>query len=177
MTLHYQELGSGDTLVILHGLFGSGDNWLRPARELSRDFHVILPDMPNHGDSPHGTSMQYPVMASETAAFLGEREPVHLIGHSMGGKVAMALAIDYPELVRSLIVVDICPVRYEPSHTRILEGMQAVSEEAPDRRSAADAVLAEYIPDAAVRAFLMKSYDARSARWKLNVPLIHGDYA
>lgn len=176
MTLHYQELGSGDPVVILHGLFGSGDNWLSPARELSADFHVILPDLPNHGDSPHGTSMQYPVMAAETAAFLSDYKAVHLIGHSMGGKIAMALALDFPELVRSLVVVDICPVRYEPSHDNILEGMQAVADAAPDRRADADAVLTEYIADPPVRGFLLKSYDARSARWKLNVPLIKADY-
>lgn len=176
MKLHYQELGSGETVVILHGLFGSGDNWLAPARELSHTCHVVLPDVPNHGDSPHGTSMQYPVMASEVAAFLADFGDVHLVGHSMGGKIAMALALDFPERVRSLSVVDICPVRYEPSHTRILEGMRAVGDAAPDRRADADSILSEYVPDRGVRAFLLKSYDSRSLRWKLNVPLIQSDY-
>ncbi len=176
MKLHYQELGSGETVVILHGLFGSGDNWLGPARDLGSSHHVIVPDMPNHGSSPHGTSMRYPVMAAEIAAFLEHVAPVHLVGHSMGGKVALALALDFPELVRTITIVDICPVRYQPSHESILEGMRAVADAAPDRRADADTLLAEYVAAKAVRAFLLKSYDARSARWKLNVPLIHADY-
>jgi len=164
--LHYQEMGSqemgsGTPLLILHGLFGSGDNWRSLAKDFSGQARVILVDMPNHGSSPHTDDMHYEAMAAavrELIEALG-LDPVVLLGHSMGGKVAMALALSSPELVRGLVVADIAPRGYPPRHHEIIAAMQEVAAAAPSSRRKADEILSARIPSRAVRSFLLKSLE------------------
>jgi len=169
-------------IVILHGLFGSGDNWHAIARELSRHYRVLLPDLPNHGDSPHSVDMSYVVMAgalNETMTAHGV-ERACLVGHSMGGKVAMTLALTRPERVSALVVVDIAPRSYPAYHKDIIETMRSVPVKTLAARSKADVYLAEGIPDRGVRAFLMKNLvkaeDGEGYAWRLNLPVIAEQY-
>ena len=114
MELFYRKYGTGKPLVILHGLFGSGDNWMTQARMLGEHFAVYAVDLRNHGSSPHADKFSYAEMAEDVRLFLTEKvgEPAILIGHSMGGKVAMKVAGMYPDLITRLIVVDIVPKAY-----------------------------------------------------------------
>lgn len=170
------------TIVILHGLFGSGDNWHAIARELSRHYRVLLPDLPNHGDSPHAEDMSYATMAGALAETMTAYsvEQACLVGHSMGGKVAMTLALTRPERVSALVVVDIAPRSYPAYHKDIIETMRSVPVKTLQARSKADGYLAEGIPHRGVRAFLMKnlvkSPDGEGYAWRLNLPVIAGQY-
>ncbi|MFW5806460.1 MAG: alpha/beta fold hydrolase [Spirochaetota bacterium] len=162
--LHYQELGnqelgSGVPLVVLHGLFGSGDNWRSSARVFSRKARVVLVDMPNHGMSPHTDDMRYPSMAESVRGLIEELGlgGSFVLGHSMGGKAAMALALRHPEIVRGLVVVDIAPRDYPPGHLEIIAGMREVATVSPSSRAEADRILARRVPNSAIRAFLLKS--------------------
>jgi len=156
------ENGAVD-LVILHGLFGSGDNWRANARQLSGDRRIHLMDLRNHGDSPHDDSMTYPQMADDVIATCDQLqlERVNLLGHSMGGKVAMQIAQQYPDRLKKLVIVDISPRAYEAHHTSVFTAMHdlqsALSSAAPLSRKQADSVLARHIDDAGLRAFLLKS--------------------
>jgi pimeloyl-ACP methyl ester carboxylesterase len=179
--LHYQESGSGPALVILHGLFGSGDNWRGPAKDLASQARVFLVDMPNHGSSPHTEDMHYETMADAVRELIEELAiaPAFVLGHSMGGKAAMTLALTRPELVRGLIVADIAPRSYMPRHTAIIAAMQEVSQAVPGSRSEAEEILAERIPSKPVRAFLLKSLKPDGDggyRWSLNIDAIADCY-
>ena len=182
MNLYHREIGSGDPVVVLHGLFGTGDNWNGVARALSGAYRVILVDAPNHGDSPWTDSMDYREQAGAVAALIDSLEinGVRLIGHSMGGKTAMALCLQRPDLVGHAVVVDIAPKRYQPSHNAILDAMQRVAQENPASRREADALLSdEGVNESMVRAFLLKSYRIQGPNgpgWKLNLPVIRRDY-
>ncbi|TVR67905.1 MAG: alpha/beta fold hydrolase [Spirochaetaceae bacterium] len=180
-------------LVILHGLFGAGDNWQSQARALATGDGdeggsvartVLVPDLPDHGDSLHTDSFTYPAIAQllwDVLPRVPASFPVELLGHSMGGKIGMAMALQRPDRVSRLVVVDIAPVRYPSRHREILEGMQAVAEAAPASRSRAEQILAPYVPEKAVRLFLLKSLvprdDSRDAYgWKLNLEGIRRCY-
>ena len=183
MKLHVREYGtSGETVMILHGLFGSGDNWHAVGQTLSARYRVLLPDLPNHGESPHVEDMSYPVMTASLVETLDDMnvERVHLIGHSMGGKVAMAFALRYPERVASLVVVDIAPRTYPGYHRDIIATMRKVPVETLTARNGADPYLAEGIPNRGVRAFLMKNLvrreDGEGYAWRLNLPVIQAQY-
>lgn len=182
MKLHYQEIGSGPTVLILHGLFGSGDNWTKIGRSLEGEYRVVLADLPNHGVSPHISKSDYVTLADALAEFVAARKEgaIRVAGHSMGGKVGMALALRYPELVERLVVLDIAPKRYAASHLEILDAMAAVERERPDTRGDADRLLREHgIGSAAVRGFLLKSYriaGENGGGWKLNLPAIRAGY-
>ncbi len=183
MKLHVREYGtSGEPVVILHGLFGSGDNWHAVAQTLSARNRVLLPDLPNHGESPHIEDMSYPVMTASLAETLDDMnvERVHLMGHSMGGKVAMAFSLGYPDRVASLVVVDIAPRTYPGYHRDIIDTMRKVPVENLTARNGADPYLAEGIPNRGVRAFLMKNLirreDGGGYEWRLNLPVIQAQY-
>lgn len=153
-----QVRGEGRPLVILHGLFGSGDNWKQVAGMLAESAEVHLPDLPDHGDSPAVDELSFPVMADAVADYIrseGLGSPA-VLGHSMGGKVAMVLALTRPDIVSSVIPVDILPREYPPGHLEILEGLSRVEEAAPENRREADEILAEFVPEKPVRAFLLK---------------------
>lgn len=160
----------GTPLVIVHGLFGSGRNWGVIARRLSQDWHVLTPDMRNHGDSPRSDSHGYPELAADLAALIdahGGR--AHVVGHSMGGKAAMTLALLHPDKVASLLVADIAPVSYTHSQMAFIEAMRAVDLSRVEKRSDATAQLAEHVEDKSLQSFFTQSLDLKERRWKLNL--------
>lgn len=167
---------------MLHGLFGSAANLGMVARGLAEHFSVYSLDLPNHGQSPRREAMGYPDMAEDVAQFIEGQKlaPCHVMGHSMGGKIAMQLALDFPDLVDKLVVADIAPVQYPPHHDHILAGLDAVADAAPQSRKAADAVLAEYVDEAGVRAFLLKSWqrgDNGEWAWLIDRAAVRANYA
>jgi esterase len=162
-------------LVIAHGLYGSGRNWGVIARRLSDRREVVAVDMRNHGESPRFATQSYPDMANDLAEVIESLEfPVDLLGHSMGGKTAMQLALTRPDLIRRLIVADIAPVAYQHDQTRHARAMAAVDLSRITTRAEADAALSAGVEDPALRAFFLQSLDLRQhpARWKLNLPVL-----
>jgi esterase len=162
----------GVPLVIAHGLFGSARNWGAVAKRLSAGRSVVAVDLRNHGQSGWDRDHSYPALAgdlAEVVARLGGQADV--LGHSMGGKAAMVLALDRPELVRRLVVADIAPVAYGHTQTGYLEAMRGLDLEGVTRRSEADRRLAEAVPDRGVRGFLLQSLAFREAgpEWTLNL--------
>ncbi|NCF11702.1 MAG: alpha/beta fold hydrolase, partial [Gammaproteobacteria bacterium] len=156
--LNYREQGNGPALLILHGLFGSAANWGRIARELAADHRVIVADLRNHGASPHAPDTGYPAMAADVAALLERLSPdapVTLLGHSMGGKTAMRFALEHPGRVARLLVVDIAPRAYRGNQDDVVAALRRLDLDALPSRAAADARLAQWIPDPSLRAFLL----------------------
>ncbi len=176
MKLNFKKIGSGPPLVILHGLFGSADNWFSIARELEKSFTLYLVDQRNHGDSPHGDEWNYKVMVEDLKELLDQEglEKVFLMGHSMGGKTAMNFALQYPERVEKLIVADIAPRYYQVHHQIILKGLNAIDLKTIKSRKEADDILAQYVPELGIRQFLLKSLgrDSDGFVWKINLPVI-----
>lgn len=182
MKLFYRELGEGDPLIILHGLYGSSDNWMSIGRELSSSFKVFLVDQRNHGRSPHSTSHTYADLANDLHELLGDLgiTKARLIGHSMGGKTAMLFAALYPEKVESLIIVDILPFSSASNdnfnqllvHRNILSSLLMLHPESVSSREELDKALSKSISDFAVRQFLLKSLkrnDQGTFSWIINV--------
>ncbi len=163
-------------LLIAHGLYGAARNFNAIAKRLATDRRVVCVDMRNHGASPWDATMTYPAMAEDLAEAVdrlaGGRAAV--LGHSMGGKAAMALALTAPERVAALVVADIAPVAYAHSHRGYLEAMAAVDLSRVARRSDAEPQLAEAVPEAPLRAFLLQNLivDAAGARWRINIPAL-----
>lgn len=181
MLLNYKEFGNGQPLIILHGLLGSLDNWQSIARELGRNYKVYTVDLRNHGKSPHSETMNYEAMASDVLALMDKLGLLHahIIGHSMGGKVAMYFALHYPERVDKLVVVDIAPKAYSRGHDQIFKALFSIDPAMIDSRSEADEQIQVYIPEPAVRLFLLKNL-ARDADghfyWKMNLEVIYKNY-
>jgi esterase len=177
MKLFYRELGQGQPIVILHGIFGSSDNWLTQARILSANYHVFSLDLRNHGQSPHDDQFDYPVMVEDLKEFVDEhqlKDPI-ILGHSMGGKVVMNFALTYPEALAKLIVVDIAPKPYDLEHYVIIDGLKAIPIETLSSRNEADEVLSKYVPEADTRQFLLKNLQRKAEggfTWKINLPVI-----
>ena len=176
MQLNFRKSGSGPPLVILHGLFGSLDNWFSIAKELVDHYTLYLVDQRNHGDSPHGSEWNYGVMVEDLRELLDAEglDSVYLMGHSMGGKTVMNFAVAYPERVRKLIVGDIAPRHYPIHHQVILEGLNALDLSQLQSRKEADDLLAPYIPELGIRQFLLKSLgrDTNGFAWKVNLSVI-----
>jgi pimeloyl-ACP methyl ester carboxylesterase len=170
---------AAQTLVIAHGLYGSGRNWGVIARRLADRRNVIAVDMRNHGDSPRAATQSYPDMAADLAEVVGTfGPPVDLLGHSMGGKAAMQLALTRPDLIRRLIVADIAPVAYTHDQTRHVDAMASLDLARLTSRAEADAALATAgVEDAALRAFFLQSLDLRATppRWKLNLSVLKAE--
>jgi esterase len=166
------------TLLIAHGLYGSGRNWGVIARRLADRREVVAVDMRNHGDSPRFPTHSYPELASDLAEVIESLgAPVDLLGHSMGGKAAMQLALTRPELIRRLIVADIAPVAYQHDQTRNAQAMAELDLSRITSRAEADAALAERIDDPALRAFFLQSLDLRHRppQWKLNLEVLEAE--
>jgi esterase len=163
----------GPPLVVMHGLFGSARNWHSIARRLADDYRVFAVDLRNHGAAPWTDRMSFADMVDDLKAFLDEHhlDEAILLGHSLGGKTAMLFALAHPERVDSLIVVDIAPVAYAHSYRDLIDAMRAVDLTGLSRRGEADAVLADAIPDAALRGFLLQNLVVRDRRlaWRINL--------
>ncbi len=165
-------------LVIAHGLYGSGRNWGVIARRLADRREVVAVDMRNHGDSPRFPTQGYPDMAADLAEVIESLgAPVDLLGHSMGGKAAMQLALTRPDLIRRLVVADIAPVAYSHDQTRNAQAMASIDLSRITTRAEADAALAGQIDDPALRAFFLQSLDLRHKppRWKLNLDVLEAE--
>lgn len=177
MILHAIEQGEGQPLVLLHGLFGQARNFGQMQRTLAQRWRVIALDQRNHGASPHAPDMHYGTMAEdllETLNSLGAL-PAVLMGHSMGGKVAMRTALKRPEAVARLLVSDIAPVVYPPHNHPLVAAMAAVSLHDGLTRAEADATLASAVEDAAVRAFLLQNLRFGSPpEWRIGLNEIAG---
>lgn len=161
------------TLLIAHGLYGSARNWGVIARRLSDDRRVVAVDMRNHGASDWQPSHSYPDLAADLAEVCEALPgPVDVLGHSMGGKAAMALALTYPDQVNRLIVGDIAPVAYTHSQMKYLEAMRAVDLSGVTKRSDAAALLEPLVGDPALVAFFLQSLDVAEQRWRLNLDVL-----
>jgi pimeloyl-ACP methyl ester carboxylesterase len=180
MTLHHRIQGEGAPLVILHGLFGSSDNWRNAALQLSQDRQVITVDLPNHGQSPHVDEVSYLAMADDVAQLIGELDlgSPDIIGHSIGGKVAMTLAANHPEQINRLIVVDMGPKHYPDRHSHIFDALLAIDLSTVTKRNEADNVLAKTISNKAIRQFLLMNLvrDNGALKWQLNLPVLAQQY-
>ncbi len=178
MNLHFKRLGdsSGESVIILHGVFGSLSNWNAIARRLADRFQVFTLDLRNHGRSPHADSMTYPEMAQDIVDFMAQQglASSHVIGHSMGGKVAMTLALLHPARVRKLLVLDIAPVKYPDRFSALLTALNQLDLDAVKTRADADSQLARLIPASDVRTFLLQNLTrtAEGYRWRINLPVI-----
>jgi len=217
MQLHYKTYGQGEPLVLLHGLFGSSDNWHGIATRLAERFQVLVPDLRNHGRSPHSAEMNYGVMAGDVAELLetlaerGSVTPSHspagrglnpasdasdqvgaaahraalrgttaaVLGHSMGGKVAMQLALTHPNLPHKLVVADMAPRAYAPRHLEILSAMMALDVASFSSRQDIEAALAGPVPSLNLRRFLLKNLGRGAGgefEWKINLAALSEHY-
>jgi len=171
--LSYQDIGRGSPIVILHGLFGSKRNWSAIAKHLSTRHRVLTLDMRNHGDSPWTQGMDYRDMSQDVADFIKRHAlgPCTVIGHSMGGKAAMTLALSRPELVARLVVVDIAPVERETGFGAYIDAMAEVPLIACDSRSDVEDHLEDVVSDKMVRSFLVQNLVREDAgfRWRINL--------
>lgn len=177
MKLNYKILGEGSPLVILHGLLGMLDNWQAPARLLEDSYQCILVDLRNHGHSPHSPQHDYACMSADVIELMDDLglETANILGHSMGGKVAMKLAQEHPNRVGKLVVADIGPKFYPVHHQDILTALRAVPLDSISRRSEAEEHMIPYITEASVRQFLMKSlFRPEKGRfgWRFNLDAI-----
>ncbi|OAN80604.1 esterase [Sulfitobacter sp. EhC04] len=178
--LNYVEYGTASgnrpSLIIAHGLFGSGRNWGVIAKRLADSRHVITPDMRNHGSSPRAPTQSYPDMAGDLAKLIETvGGPVDLCGHSMGGKTAMALALMRPELIRNLIVADIAPVAYTHTQSMFIDAMRQVDLANLTRRSDAEAQLAAAGVEPALQSFFTQSLDVPNKAWRLNLDVLEAE--
>lgn len=179
MKLHHVSSGpsGGLPVLLVHGLFGQGRNLGAQARRLAETRPVVTVDLRNHGESPHDADASYDALAADLAELV-----VHLgvqadiVGHSMGGKAAMVLALTQPQLVRRLVVMDIAPVAYSHDQTPHIDAMEALDLSGITRRSQADQALAQHVEDRGVRAFLLQSLDLKSdpPAWRLNLQALRG---
>jgi len=181
MDLNYKTFGAGDPLVILHGLFGTLDNWQTLGRQFAEHYMVFLLDQRNHGRSPHTDDMNYPAMADDLHNFMESHwmYRAHIMGHSMGGKTAMELALHYPDMVDKLIVVDIAPKAYAGDHLPIFEALLSVDLDQIDSRADAEEQLKLHIANYAIRQFLLKNLTRTKEgqyRWKMNLPVLYQHY-
>jgi esterase len=187
MELFYRKEGSGPVVVVVHGLYGSSDNWLNMGKRLANKHTVFLIDLRNHGNSGFSSSHTYEDMKEDLASFFKQHHIGHatLLGHSMGGKTAMWFAADYPEKVEKLVIADIAPKNYllmnESSqyhlHQNILLAMQELDFGKVNNRSDVDELLAEKIDDPRIRSFLLKSVKkdkiTKKLNWQLNVDILY----
>ena len=173
MILSSTILGSGNPLIILHGLFGESKNWNSIAKEMSSNFEVHLIDQRNHGNSFHHDQHNYIALANDLYNYINEHslKKYSVIGHSMGGKVAMQFSLMYPDEIQNLIIVDIAPKEYKNEHHRIFEGLKQVLLESDSRKDAQN-ILMNYVKDITVVNFLLKGFsisDSCQPQFKFNI--------
>ncbi|MGV3540534.1 MAG: alpha/beta fold hydrolase [Rufibacter sp.] len=180
MELHYRTIGEGSPLLILHGLFGYSDNWQTLAKYYGEHFKVYLIDQRNHGRSPHTPDFSYQLMSDDLWEFIDQHQiqDAAILGHSMGGKVAMNFALQHPDKLSKLLVADIAPKAYPPHHDDILEGFHSIDLESLESRQDADDQLAQKVPDVGTRQFLLKNLyrtDDNNFAWRLNLESVEAN--
>ncbi|MFT4650124.1 MAG: esterase [Polaribacter sp.] len=176
LMLNYVRMGEGEPLVILHGLFGSSKNWQSLSRVFSQHFDVLTLDLRNHGESFHSDVMDYPAMVDDVHQLLSHLgiKSCRLIGHSMGGKVAMLFALKYPQMVSQLVVADIAPIANLHNYDHLIDPVMALKLDEMDSRAAIDKALQADIADTQLRQFLLQSLvrepsgSGNGWRWKIN---------
>jgi esterase len=167
--LYFRELGDPQkpVLCLMHGLFGSSSNWMGIVRLLAEDFRIINLDLRNHGRSPHYSEMSYPLMVADLLALIEflNLQTVSLLGHSMGGKVAMLTTLTHPERVDKLVVADIAPIAYKNRFVSIFNGLQTMPLQQLESREEADHHLSSYVSEPGVRQYLLQNLQKREERW------------
>lgn len=180
MELNFSQAGDGPPLLLIHGLFGSLENLGGIARPLAERFSVYSVDLPNHGRSPHTDSLSLSSLAEALESWLDSRQlgQVSVVGHSLGGKVGMELALTHPARVDNLIVMDIAPVKYPPHHDEVFAGLAAIQTASLTTRSEADDILKQFVSDTAVRSFLLKNLvkKGKGYAWRMNLPVLQQHY-
>lgn len=180
MPLHVKQAGTGKPVVLIHGLFGSLENLGAIARQLAENFCVYSVDLPNHGRSPHSDDTSLAHMSELVYHWLQRQSfsQCSLVGHSLGGKVAMELALTYPDRFDKLAVLDISPVKYQPHHNSVFAGLLGLEPDKLKNRSEADAYLAQHIREPAVRSFLLKNLvkQEQGYGWRMNLTTLHNSY-
>lgn len=177
MELNYKKLGAGKPLLILHGLFGSLDNWMTLGKKWAEENEVWLIDQRNHGQSPHSEKFSYSAMASDLYSFIDQHQ-IHqpiIVGHSMGGKTAMEFAVNHGQLLSKLIVIDIAPVKYRVHHYAIIDALESVDLDFISSRKEADVALSEVVQDFGTRQFLLKNLywkNKEQLAWRFNLETI-----
>lgn len=177
MLLNHKIFGSGEPLVILHGLFGSLDNWLTHAKKLSEYYQVILVDQRNHGHSEWSDDFNYDLLSDDLEKLLKylKLDKIILLGHSMGGKTAISFTQKYPEKISKLIVVDIGVKEYPMHHDEILKGLNSIDLELVNSRSEATKILSKFIDSEGVKQFLLKNLywiEKGKLAWRINIPIL-----
>ncbi len=181
MQLHSTSLGSGEPLIVLHGLLGSHQNLLPACRKFAEHFHVFALDQRNHGHSPHHDEMSYELMAADVVRFMDAHNigSAHVLGHSMGGKTAMHLALHHPTRVNNLVVVDMSPRAAGPRFAKLLHALRELHPERLKTRQEADHALAASVPEESLRQFLLKNLtpaEHGGYRWRMNLESIATNY-
>ena len=180
MQLHYQTLGQGQPFILLHGLFGAGNNWGIIAKHFSQHYQVISVDLRNHGSSPHSASQSYANMADDLLELCDalSLKDIHLLGHSLGGKVAMQFAVQYPNRMDKLIVADMAMRAYADAHTHLIDAMLEIDLSTLQSRNEADKILSSRIPQTEVRQFLLMNLIKSDSglTWRINLAAIKANY-
>ena len=176
MQLNFKKIGQGNPMLILHGVFGSLDNWANIGKKLSSHFSVYLIDQRNHGESQHSDEFTYKAMVEDLKDLM-QRESIEnpiMIGHSMGGKTVMNFAMKYPDAFDKMIVIDMAPKAYPPQHKDILKALNSISIKTIKTRKEADSQIAGLIHEFGVRQFLLKNMRRieNGFEWKINLPVI-----
>lgn len=179
--LSTETLGSGPDLIFLHGLFGAGDNWKSIARSLSEHYRIHLLDLPNHGRSGWTDDPSYPALAKIIEDWIDAQgiSTYRLLGHSMGGKVAMQMALNaHADRIEKLIVVDISPKFYPPHHQNIFKALNTIDLTQHNNRQAVESELRPYVEDPGIRQFLLKSLYKKEGvlTWRFNFPVLEAKY-
>jgi esterase len=180
MKLHSRKIGEGTPLIILHGLFGSSDNWQTLGKHFSeKGFAVYLVDLRNHGRSPHSDEWNYKVMSDDVLELMNDNaiDKAIVIGHSMGGKTAMQLAVEHPDRLIKLVVVDIAPKKYNSTQKDVAEALQRVDLDSVTSRKEAEEILNEGIDDTGTKQFLLKNLywkegEKEKLAWRFNLDVI-----
>ncbi len=180
MQLNYKRSGQGPTVILIHGLFGSLENLGMVRRGLQTEFDVISVDLPDHGSSPTSEQFSFAHYANSVIQLMDELSlsSAHFLGHSLGGKIAMTIALHHPERVKKLIIADIAPVTYPPRHDAIFAGLNCVDLVRHTDRKQAETAMKQHIAEAGVRQFLLRSFvlDDGVPQWRFNLSLLQRDY-
>jgi esterase len=182
MSIDFSVRGEGEPLILIHGLFGTRENLGTLARTFAEDYCVYSIDLPNHGRSAHIDPFSLSTLATLVIEWMESIDlaSARFFGHSLGGKVAMEIALSHPEKVKQLVVADIAPVRYQDRHSSVFEGLLAVDLDGLSSRTEAERVLSNYVTEKPVRSFLLKNLqrnDEGQFYWRMNLKGLHGNFA